>query len=201
MDCMMPIMNGFEATVAIRGNEYAIQNRNVPIIAMTANATLGDREKCIEFGMNDYLSKPVRKEELAALIEKWLVYNSVQEVQTNSGEDHQALVLFDKEAVLERMDNDIDFVRVVLDESLQALVIELDQLRALCHECDAAAIRRQAHSLKGMSVNIGAPSLRDICLRVETAARDNDLETACELLPELEHVATLTAEAIRSSVY
>jgi CheY-like chemotaxis protein len=71
MDCMMPEMDGFEATSKIRNPESKVLNHKVPIIAMTANAMTGDRERCVKAGMDDYLSKPVRKDELAAVLEKW----------------------------------------------------------------------------------------------------------------------------------
>ena len=71
MDCEMPEMDGFQATAMIRDPKSKVLNHKVPIIAMTANAMKGDREKCIEAGMDDYLSKPVKKEVLAAVLEKW----------------------------------------------------------------------------------------------------------------------------------
>jgi len=72
MDCLMPEMNGFEATALIRDLNSKVINHAVPIIAMTAGAMTGDRDECIEAGMNDYLSKPVKKEALAAMLEKWV---------------------------------------------------------------------------------------------------------------------------------
>jgi signal transduction histidine kinase/DNA-binding response OmpR family regulator len=71
MDCQMPDMDGFEATAMIRDPDSAVLNHAVPIIAMTANAMKGDREMCINAGMDDYITKPVKKDELAAMLEKW----------------------------------------------------------------------------------------------------------------------------------
>jgi signal transduction histidine kinase/CheY-like chemotaxis protein len=72
MDCQMPELDGFEATLMIRSEDSNVLNRNVPIIAMTANAMKGDREKCIEAGMNDYLSKPVNKDQVQEMLDKYL---------------------------------------------------------------------------------------------------------------------------------
>jgi len=72
MDCMMPEMNGYEATSQIRNPASKVQNHDIPIIAMTAKAMPGDREKCIEAGMNDYLSKPVHLDEFAIMLVKWV---------------------------------------------------------------------------------------------------------------------------------
>lgn len=73
MDVQMPVMDGFTATISIRSRNVQVLNAEIPIIAMTANAMQGDRERCLEMGMNDYISKPVRTEELARILDKWLV--------------------------------------------------------------------------------------------------------------------------------
>jgi CheY-like chemotaxis protein len=80
MDCQMPEMDGFEATAMIRNPESNVLNHLVPIIAMTANAMKGDREACIESCMDDYLAKPVKKDELAAMLVKWV-----------KGKEHQVI--------------------------------------------------------------------------------------------------------------
>ena len=71
MDCQMPEMDGFQATAAIR-SAFASDAPRIPIIALTANAMQGDRERCVEAGMDDYLTKPVRSDELSRILEKWV---------------------------------------------------------------------------------------------------------------------------------
>jgi CheY-like chemotaxis protein len=71
MDVVMPEMDGFDATIQIRSPASNVMNHRVPVIAMTANAMKGDREKCLEAGMDDYISKPVKPQELLDVVEKW----------------------------------------------------------------------------------------------------------------------------------
>ena len=78
MDCMMPGMDGYEATAAIRNRASNVINHNVPIIAVTANAMEGDRKKCLEAGMDDYLAKPLNKTALAEMLDKWLLSGEKQ---------------------------------------------------------------------------------------------------------------------------
>ncbi|HIJ86194.1 MAG TPA: response regulator [Desulfuromonadales bacterium] len=197
MDCMMPEMDGYMATGVIRDPASKVLNHRVPIIAMTANAMKGDREKCLEAGMDDYLTKPVKKNELAEILLKWL---SAQDHETAPLEEivpMNDLPLFDEADILSRMDDDRDFVRMILDESREELPKQLAELRELCGGSDAQAIRGHAHTLKGMAANISTGALRDVAARMEAAAKEDDLETARGLLPELERTVALTIEAIR----
>lgn len=202
MDCMMPVMNGFEATSVIRDTTSAVLNHNVPIIAMTANATLEDRGKCLESGMNDYMSKPIKKVILAELIDKWLEYDAIER---NSNQDSTDLLndptLFDLSGMLASTANDPRYMGFVLDETIALLPDKLKKLRLLIESEDIQAVRMQAKVMQGHADEIFAPSLGAICLKIETAAKDNDVKTAHELLPDLERSIKKTIEAIKNATY
>jgi CheY-like chemotaxis protein len=85
MDCQMPGLDGYETTKLIRSEESSVINRNIPVIAMTAGAMKGDREKCLQSGMNDYMTKPVNIDLLIETIEKWILRKD--NVSEDSGED------------------------------------------------------------------------------------------------------------------
>jgi CheY-like chemotaxis protein len=194
-------MNGFEATRIIRDAASKVLNHDVPVIAMTANAMKGDREECIEVGMDDYLSKPVKKEELGAMIEKWFAIGAHQNVAVQGKVvQPDAPPFFDETDMLERMENDHDFVRMILDSSLLELPKLLDGLRDVSLGNDAVTLRRQAHTIKGVAANISAAALKEICLKFETAAKDGGSASARELLPELERTVAMTIEAIRNTI-
>jgi HPt (histidine-containing phosphotransfer) domain-containing protein len=108
-----------------------------------------------------------------------------------------ALLLFDEADILRRMDNDRDFVRMILDESRVELPRQLEGLRELCRGSETKAIRSLAHTMKGLAANISTGALRAIAARMEAAAKEDDLVTVRELLPELERMVFLTIEAIR----
>lgn len=198
MDCMMPEMDGYTASGVIRDPASKVLNHRVPVIAMTANAMKGDREKCLEAGMDDYLTKPVKKNELAGILLKWL---PVRDLDTAPPAEQlvplDPSLLFDEADILKRMDDDRDFVRMILDETREELPKQCAELRELCRGSDAKAIRGHAHTLKGMAANISTGALRDIAARMEAAAKEEDLVTVRELLPELERTVALTIEAIR----
>ncbi|MEI6206206.1 MAG: response regulator [Desulfuromonadales bacterium] len=205
MDCQMPEMDGFEATTMIRDPGSNVLNHDIPIIAMTANAMKGDREQCLEAGMDDYLAKPMKKEELNEMLNIWVRLEAPMQIAGDDMADERAgrmvdspgPCFFDEAQLLENFDGDKDFAISILNDGLAEIPIELNSVQELCKGEDVPTLRITAHTLKGMAANLCAPALRDAAYKVETAAKNDDLEAARGALPELERTALMTMEAIR----
>ena len=105
--------------------------------------------------------------------------------------------LFDRAQLLENFDNDEEFAKSILDDAGTEIPKEVEGLKALCKGEDLEAIRRSAHTIKGMAANLCTPALHEICFKIESAAKDGDLESARALLSELEQTTKATLEAIR----
>jgi len=206
MDCEMPEMDGFEATAVIRDSNSKVLNHAVPIIAMTANSMTGDREECIEAGMDDYLAKPVRKNQLAEVIGKWLKAGDCEDTHKDNrkaarrgkkGNPSGPFLLFDEAELLVNYDGYNDLAQSVLDEALQKIPEKINVLKELAAGDDTHAFHLQAHRIKGLAAIICAPALREIADKIETAAREGDVKSARKLFPELERTAFFTMEAIK----
>ena len=184
MDAQMPEMNGFEATLEIRHPYSRVLNHRVPIVAMTANAMQGDREKCLAVGMDDYVSKPVSPQTLAEVLDKWLPKETVVAAKQTSGVPGgtpavSSLALevpvFDQAGLLARLMDDKDLAQEVI---ACFLLDTPKQIAALCvylETGDAPSVRRQAHTLSGASANVGGEALRAVAIEMETAAKAGDL--------------------------
>ena len=174
MDCQMPDMDGFEATREIRRREAG--KRHTPIIAMTAYAMRGDRERCLEAGMDGYIAKPVRGRELAQAVELHLGGRFSEEPEPPSRTELEEAPVFDSKALLERVDGDRGAFRAVMAVFLEDAPLQIETLQGLLDRRDAAALRRQAHTLKGAAANIGAERLHQATVRIEQAADAGDLK-------------------------
>lgn len=176
MDCQMPEMDGYEATRRIR--KMSSDKNGIPIIAMTANAMRGDREKCIEAGMDDYIAKPVKPSDFGNAIARWggaktiIIPDNKQEKKINSDE------LFNRDAMYENMMNDKDLVQSVIDAFLHDIPQQLKILEDAIVREDADQITLTAHSIKGAASNVCAPKLHSIAYVVERAGDQNDIEKA-----------------------
>jgi two-component system sensor histidine kinase/response regulator len=206
MDVQMPEMNGYEATAEIRRREEAHGvGRRTPIIAMTANAMEGDREKALEAGMDDYVPKPVKREDLAAVLERWI--GAVDAATTGSGDFAGPTETEDPvdHAVIENLRElgGSEMISELAEMFLDDARSDLRTLREAVEESDARSVERVAHTLGGSSGNMGATRMAVICAELQNVGTSGDLGHAAELLYRLEeefgrvHQA-LEAEVVRS---
>jgi len=184
MDIQMPNMDGMEATRAIRDAEKK-SGGHVPIVAMTAHAMRGDREKCLRGGMDGYVSKPINPAVLFAEIERSVGASpDLRSSAPQKGLDSPEPI--DRASLLERVEGD----RGLLAEMIQLFEEDAPKLLAAMHEAlergDMAVLERSAHSLKGAAGNLSAKGTGAAALRLETDAKKNDPKSAAASLAEVE---------------
>jgi len=204
MDCQMPELDGMEATGEIRRIE-ALTGRHVPVIAMTAHAMQGDREKCIAAGMDDYISKPVTAAKLHEVLSRWLPRAASDTSQQNlpSSNDLIAPAFFghkrpEKQKWDDTLPPPINWQGLQQscgeDGALEILRIFVDSSRDILHRLeigveskDAAALKAAAHELKGATASVGSQHMSSVCKKMEEMAKDKNINftQASELLKEL----------------
>ena len=187
MDCQMPEMDGYEATGEIRTSESKVLDHRVPIIAMTANAMKGDREKCLEAGMDDYLCKPVNPQELNDILEKWIAKQDSSLLYEATNSDKEPVQnIFDKASLLDRLMGDKELANEILAGFLEDVPRKFSALKEAIEKRDASSVIREAHTLKGASADVGGKALLETTLEIEKAGEAGDLETVKACMPELE---------------
>lgn len=193
MDCMMPEMDGYTATRLIREDEAGKEKSNIPIIALTANAMTGDREKCEESGMDDYIAKPIDPTDIARILETWSTKKKPTAPKSPSTMD--GLVDFDKLADFYKGNQgDINEVLRLFIECMQENMSQLQQ--AIEQKDTHENIRFFAHRIRGSAAEIGANSLSQISASMEEFCIANQREKATRLLPEVCSEVTKVEDAI-----
>jgi CheY-like chemotaxis protein len=182
MDVQMPEMDGLEATRQVRRASRAVQNPNVPIIALTAHATMEHRKQCLDAGMNDYLAKPVQPDELAKVISRWALKLPELPGERPSRKTVKQGAVFDPNALLERLGGDERVYDEVVALFLQDAPRQLHSLQETVSRGDMATARRQAHTLKGASGNVGATDLEKVLLKTERACEQGNVKEAAGML-------------------
>jgi CheY-like chemotaxis protein len=169
MDVQMPGMDGFEATAAIREWE-ADRGRRLPIIAVTAHAMEGDRQRCLDAGMDDYVSKPIDPEELEAAITRW------------SGD----IPDFEPSRALDLAEGDESVLESIVALFLEQTPERLAAIHRALDAGDASGLERSAYTLEGAAVKLAMPRLRDIAHRIAALSHKGELEQASLLMKELD---------------
>ena len=187
MDVQMPVMDGIEATRHIRSPESAIPNCRIPIIAMTAHAMQGDRERCLEAGMNDYVPKPVTPQALAEGLAKWLPgvehepeAEKVRETKTVEQP------IWDKAGLLERLMDDRDLAKTIMEAFLDDIPQQIQALKRNLEARNMPGAESQAHNIRGASASVGGEALREVAFAMERAAKAGDLGAAGAGMSEME---------------
>jgi HPt (histidine-containing phosphotransfer) domain-containing protein len=191
-------MDGYEATRRIRHPHSEVRNHAVPIVAMTARAMKGDREECLEAGMNDYVSKPVSPKALAEVLEKWLRRETddyqgdpsapyAEKAPTPTAEpEGPAIPVFDKSGLLSRLMGDEDLAREIIEGFLEDMPRQIRVLLDLVEDRKAELAGGQAHKIKGSAATVGGESLREVASAMEIAGQAGDMRRLQRLMPEVE---------------
>jgi len=214
MDCQMPQMDGFEATRKIRAWEASTVGRQslgnmgkqdsrskndelrtapfrMPIIAMTANALQGDRERCLAAGMDDYMAKPIRREDLITVIERWRPdgrgpAGDPQMVLSQGREDRAAMVDPAVLADLRELDETGELLSSLIRHFLDETPRRLSAMRTALNRADGIALAEAAHALKGSSGYLGAVYIGHLCGELQRFGRDGELIQAGHRIDKLD---------------
>ncbi len=172
MDVQMPEMDGFEATKRIRAG--VVSKKDIPIIALTAHALIGDREKCLQTGMNDYLSKPIIGKDLVEKIDSILKIGKTN-FETSIQESTENNTTLDKERLDKITAGDLEFEKDLLNSYIIDVHNKMSTLNNLIEIQDFEKIIDVAHSIKGSSYSVGAKRIGDEAFAIEISAKSNDI--------------------------
>ncbi|MCL4215559.1 MAG: response regulator, partial [Candidatus Hydrogenedentes bacterium] len=206
MDVQMPVMDGFEATRAIRSGKTKVLNPKIPIIAMTANALKGDREQCIEAGMDDYISKPIAPGDIPNALNKWLSPEPQpqgtgdREPAEVNGETSGDLEVFDRQSLMELLSGDEELVKSIIEGFLEDLPRQMTALKSHVDAGDAESAGRQGHTIKGAAANTRCLALSAAAHEIETAGKAGQMEQVAAAMPEFERQYGLLMEHLREYV-
>ena len=191
MDCHMPEMDGFEATMEIRKREQASRRKRVPIVALTANAMAQDREECLNAGMDDHLSKPFSMQTMQEMLERWVPRPSAAQAKNvNLAAASEQAPVIDRQVLDYLATLRTNGKPELLARTINLYLVEspklVQKLKQAAAASDAPELARSAHSLKSCSANVGARLLSRYCGDIEASARRADTEEARKIVAKVE---------------
>lgn len=213
MDCQMPVLDGFAATAAIRRHEASARTgRHIPIIALTANAMDGDRERCLEAGMDDYLSKPFTQENLQDALQRWMVTKPSEQqpepqmISVDKSTQHTSLGIpvidesvWNNLLAMERSGRPgaMPTILSLYLSDARRLILEI---REAIQTGNADRLNAGAHQLKSSSAQVGALAATHYAREIERLARAQQLDVATDLLEPLEESVAMTCSILEDKI-
>jgi CheY-like chemotaxis protein len=202
MDVQMPRTDGIEATEIIRDSTSPVLDHRIPIIALTARVMRGDRERFLQAGMDDYVSKPFHAEQLLEVIERHVMLRREEEklpadVLTEASTKDGAI---DVEGVLFRLDGDEELLREIWGDFMGDVPHQLEKINAAITREDRASVELIAHSLKTACANVGACSMSESAFRLEQMAPNAKWNDVREGYETVQQKWALVREAIASEL-
>jgi CheY-like chemotaxis protein len=182
-DCNLPEMDGYQLTGLIRAGEGDAWDPSIPVIAMTAHALAGDREKCLAAGMDDYVSKPIDARLLESALDRWTAVEASAasgsaEPDTASSAVVREIKAFDRDELIERVMGNEEIARRVAGRFVADIPAQLAALSAAIDGADGDRARAIAHSIKGAAANVSAVQMSRITSDLEHAAGAGDMSSA-----------------------
>lgn len=208
MDCQMPEMDGYEATQSIRRNEFGTEKHQL-IIAMTANAMLGDREKCLKAGMDDYISKPVKMNTLSEILYKWIpvkdgIIDNDKKTHKQQKQDTPEKESI-SEALIDMEQFDLMFGDAEASEIKEIAEIlksdgqeSLSSLRHSGERGDVENWKKSAHRMKGVAANIGAQHLTNLCQQAENENPQGNTQILVDIETALSEIDSFLQDQYKS---
>jgi len=195
MDVQMPEMDGLEATKYIL--QYWKNSERPIIIAMTANVMHGDKERCLNAGMDDYISKPIISNDVRNIIVKW--YDKIKQRDFGTKQKVKTAVMLEPDVVfgLKELDNSEDFKQVI-ELYLEIAPQLINEIKNATSRNDFVSLKKAAQNLRRASLNIGAKRLAEICLRVENLNGSKPPEEVDALVKRLQDIYNLTYKELKN---
>jgi len=194
MDCQMPVLDGYAATKKIRSDTSGIANTNIPIIAMTANAMTGDKQACLDVGMDDYLSKPIAIDKVISMLQKWLPEHSIlnQEAPQEQKKDiqKQQIIIFDYEDLSNRLMADKELINAVAEVFFEDFIEKAASLKEYVNEQNITQCSQILHQINGACANVGGKRLQALASTMEQAAKSNNIDAIALNITSLEEEFT-----------
>ncbi len=187
MDVQMPVMDGFEATRIIRDRDSSVRDHQIPIIAITANAMKGDREKCLAAKMDDYISKPVDQKKLVELIQRYFKGREFEMPEKEKGDPTTGADAVGKTPAPDRFGGDEELYRRFLQRFCDEFPPQVEEMKKAQESGNSESIAQIGHQMKGRAALFEANDLRDCAAELEKAGKDKDMAAAEHWISKLEN--------------